>query len=339
MTLRILLQVVLLGGALPASSQDQIPVDLACKVPQGKFKVPQLQFEGTAPFPDKAILKLTLQRTREQYLGGQLRTVPEEVGAGLVQIKSHKFSLQRIWELPGGCVASLDLQDHLQTPTVLPLLQGKLAVRQWRFEFPGWGDELVPQLGPALEEIGVLAQETRDLVKKVEAACVSEETWLADKERLLGEVNQLRHKLQSSGVARLYPASLSQLHYTVSDIFRGSFSFVWNDGRFAVGASYANRGQPATTSRQEVFNFENLLRYVEEAPALAGREFALWILKDLRRGGPRDAIIEVLRNQAEHPGVSVFAERLERATAGDLEALEKEIRGEPPGDTGGEKKP
>jgi hypothetical protein len=87
--------------------------------------------------------------------------------------------------------------------------------------------------------------------------------------------------------------------------------------------------------RNEEFDFQVLREQVKGAVRLAGREFALWVLKEFRRAGMREGLLECVREQAEHAGVSVFAERLERLTTADVNLLEleKEIRGE------GEEKP
>jgi hypothetical protein len=68
---------------------------------------------------------------------------------------------------------------------------------------------------------------------------------------------------------------------------------------------------------------------VEETGPCAGREFSLWILKDLRRtaGQMRPEIQDAIKAQKSHPGVELYADRLAKATISDLDALEAEIRG------------
>lgn len=68
-------------------------------------------------------------------------------------------------------------------------------------------------------------------------------------------------------------------------------------------------------------------RYVEQSVPLAGREFALWVIKDLRRAGTGGGRTEALNARASHPGLEAFVERLAKARPEDLETLEKEIRG------------
>jgi hypothetical protein len=71
------------------------------------------------------------------------------------------------------------------------------------------------------------------------------------------------------------------------------------------------------------------MKHAEAAKGLAGREFALWIVKDFRRGGLRPELGEAVRKRASHAGLSAFAERLEKVGEGsgeDLDGLEKGIR-------------
>ena len=90
-------------------------------------------------------------------------------------------------------------------------------------------------------------------------------------------------------------------------------------GPSATGFSYHADRQKLKTSRGDPWTFDTLRRYAEEAPAVGGREAALWIVKDLRRGGRPD--VDALAKRA---GVAPYAERLRAGT--ELDTLEEDVR-------------
>ena len=109
------------------------------------------------------------------------------------------------------------------------------------------------------------------------------------------------------------------------DILSNARSFVWKAGKFSGVAAYHNKNEPEMNFRQEDFTFSNFRRYVDEAIDISGREFALWIVKDLRRAGRRTIHGEAVRRHAQRPGVAEYAARLGEESEA-LAQLEEDIR-------------
>ncbi len=71
-------------------------------------------------------------------------------------------------------------------------------------------------------------------------------------------------------------------------------------------------------------------KYLTEASEAAGREFALWVIKDIRRAGKvSETLIRAIKNHADHPGLSLYTNRLQQGE--HLEELENLIRQKPKG--------
>jgi hypothetical protein len=320
----------ILGAAaacfLAGARQDEKFVTLTCRPPAARAPSSVLRFEGAAPLPDGAILKLTVLRHVEQPAAGRLETAAVEAGRGLASVKGGRFRYEPAWEGPGVYGIRVDLSDDYQSRAVREALPRDLKSRRWSFTFPGWGDDLVGRLGPALRETDGFVAEAGELIRKFERSCANADAWQSQQKALVQEAGAFRTKLEKAEAGRLYTASVSQLLFTVRNLLGQVPYFTWKDGTFTA-VSYHNPDEPGKTFRQEEFTFANLRKYVDECRALAGREFALWALKDLRRAGPREALKEALKEQAGTPGAADFVGRLGEATPEEQDVLEKEIRG------------
>lgn len=320
----------LLGPA--GADQEEPAVTLLCKPPAARARVPRLRLDGTAPYPDRTVLRMHLARQFEMWAGGRL--LPTSIGGsgGFVEVRNRKFSYEPLFEGPGHYVIRVEFNIDSQPESLRDAFKKQSPRKDWSFQFAAWGDELAPQLAK-LPEVDQLAAEALELVRRYEKACVSKASWEAearelnkDSTRLMAKIEGEKHDLKA-----VYPASLNQLFYTIRSIRGTSEFFVWENGKFAGGRSYHAENQKIKTHRDEDFTYENLRRYVEEVPSLAGREFALWVVKDLRRteGKLSSALEDVLKANATHAGLAPFAERLQKAAPGDLDLLESEIRGAP----------
>ena len=83
-----------------------------------------------------------------------------------------------------------------------------------------------------------------------------------------------------------------------------------------------------STDYQGDGTWEMLKRYVDSASRVSGREFCLWVIKDRRRTGGTlsPEIAKALDSHKGDPGVSRWADLLEKATLADLVAVEEDIR-------------
>lgn len=313
-----------------ADPQDELAMTVNCKPPSFKVRKPVMVLTGSCPLPDGVILKINLSRVIENLQGGQLIQTFIGSGSGTEGIESKKFSYDTPIDGPGKFLVTVALPIDMQDRQHYEEVKKKTSAKHtWQFEFLVWGDELVSQLGPKLTELQTLIGETRELLKKFEQACQNEQVWMAQNKALVAEANKLRAKLEGHELKGFYPAAVNNLFYTVRNVITNAPYYTFSDGKFTGAKDYHADSKKVSTYRNEDFNWENLKRYVEESLPCSGREFSLWIVKDLRRTGGvmRPDIQEAVKQQTKAAGVDVFAERLQKATISDLDPLEAEIRG------------
>lgn len=323
-----LLLPVLLGATLALAQDSELSV--LCKPPSAKAKAPRLRLEGAAPFPDNTVLKISLHRVFEDYGVGQIVSTTVGVGGGAVEVKGRKFLYEPAVEGPAPYSIQVTYMDELQRPAILEQLKGKVAKRQWKFDFMAWTDDMIPLLGPRLEEIAVFQKECVDMLKRFEDATASEANWKVQAKDLTAANAKLLRKLELSEAKPYFPASLNQIFYTIRSVQGTSPYFNWENGKFAGGKSYHADNQEIKSHRNEPYTFPNLKKYVDESVPLAGREMGLWLVKDIKRAGlVRPDVTDAVKKYAAHPGLAYFAERIGAATPADLEALEKDLRSQP----------
>jgi len=318
---------VLLSGTSLLYAQQETALTMECKVPRG-LKVTSLTFHGGAPLPDGTILSFNFQKVNEYWDNGQITKSMKGVASGLAEIEGKKFSLESSVDGPSTYFVIVTLIDDFQRRTLIDKLK-KVDPRQWQFEFAGWGDELIPSLSPRMQEADDLAREATELTKKFEKACESPTGWTTEGKELVKEGQKLLLKIEKAETRHYFPAAWSQIYYTIRNILGNAPYFAWKDGKFAGAVSYHANGESLKTFRQDPFKYENFRKYLEEAVPLAGREFALWSVKELRRTNAalRPTVLEAIKKDGKHPGLDVFVERLEKATPADADVLEKDVRG------------
>jgi hypothetical protein len=282
--------------------------------------------KGSVPLPDGAVLKVTLHRLTERWVAGHLEAVPQEAGGGLARIDGGRFSLESAWDGPGVCSIRATLDENFQEPALRDALKGKTAAAEWKRSGAAWDNTLLPQLTAGLAELDRVAADALAFLRELEQATASEDLWKGEKRALTRKGNVLLAQLDKSATRTPFPAAHGQIRSTIGDLVSNARSFVWKDGKFSGAAAYHNKNEPEMNFRHENFTFANFRRYVDESAWIAGREFALWIVKDLRRAGRREVHREAVRRHADRPGVKEFAPRLE-AESEDLATLEEDIRG------------
>jgi hypothetical protein len=280
---------------------------------------------GKLSLPDGAVLKLTLHRLTEQWVRGRLEAVPQEAGGGLARVDRGSFSFESAWDGPGICSITASLDESFQDPALKEALTKKPAGAAWKQASPGWEQELLPQLSGGLAELDRFVKGALDFVGECEQATATEDVWKSQRKTLLRKGATLLAQIDKSESRKLYPAAHGQIQSTVRDILSNARSFVWKDGKFSGAAAYHNKNEPEMNFRQEEFTFANFRRYVNEATGISGREFALWIVKDIRRAGRRSVHGEAVRQEARRPGVAEYAARLGEESPA-LAQLEEDIR-------------
>jgi len=328
----VLLGVLFLGSPLRGQAdKDDLPVTLNCKPPSFKTKHPPLAFSGTCALSSGVILRIGLHRIGESLEKGQLVPNVIEAGGGNAEIEDKKFSFSFTVEGPGKYMSELSIPLELQEKDHFAEVKKRTAVKSsWQFEFLAWGDDLVPLLPGKLLELNALVTEVREYVKRCEQACGSEQQWKAVAKNMQKEGGILSNKIENHELRAFYPASIDNLFYTMRNVSSNAPYYSFGpDGKFSGATDYHADGKKVRTFRNEDFSWDNLKRYVDDTLSCAGREFSLWMVKDLRRtaGQMRPEIQEAVRSQKSAPGVDLYAERIPKATIGDLDQLEADIRG------------
>jgi len=327
----IFLGFLLIGSPLQAKApQEDLAPTLTCKAPSFKVRNPLLTLNGSCALPNGVILRLDLVRVSETLSGSELQTMTLAVGGGTTEIEDKKFTYSCTLEGPGKYLPQISVPADLQELDHVAEVKKRTQAKQsWQFEFLVWGDDLVPLLPPKLMEVNALVAEVRDLLKRLEAACQSEQSWQAQAKILTPEGNKLSNKVSNSELKAYFPAAMNNLYYTIRSVVGNAPYYTFKDGKFAGAKDYHAADKKVSTFRNEEFTWENLKRYVEETVPCAGREFSLWIVKDLRRtaGQMRPEIQQAVKSQKSAPGVDIYADRLDKATISDLDGLEADIRG------------
>jgi hypothetical protein len=297
-------------------------------------------FEGTLALPDRTELTASVKRMRETYVKGRFIAHSDSVElTALTEVSGKRFPIQARWEGPGRYVASVALSGGQKTD-VAPALR-KVAWKSSTFEFDGWNDELVGQLVPALKDLEGLVAECIEMVAKLERLASKESNWVQERRKIneraeeviltkqaeeaLNETERLLERIQSSGSRALLAVSHGEILSTLHLLWGNAKNFHYENGKMAGARTY--HGQ-IKTLRGDALDFETVRKYLDEVSAIAGRETALWIVKDLKRtrAESRPALTDALKKCGHHPGIVSVSDRLGAARIEELDALEEEIR-------------
>lgn len=311
--------------ALLTSAQDvDEPFQLSFTPPKFDAKRPLLRLKGASTLPDDVVLFLSTTRKTDVLAGGKIESSPPEiVGGSMVRVAKGGYVLENAIDGPGVYVVEVHYRKELQRPT---LSQLNPKVTRGTFKFHVWEDAWLTDAAGALTELQALITQGRELVEKFSAATATEEIWKDQAKYVTVLAAAWRSKLASRPLKRAYPLSLGELNGILRNLVEGADDFTFQNGRF-VGAVDA-LGNFRKTYRGDAWTWANYKRYADEVPAVAGRELALWLIRDLRRtsGKPTPSFVEALASRKEAPGLSPWAERLGQAGLADLDVLETKIR-------------
>lgn len=291
---------------------EDLTVALKARLPARAVRTPLLKLEGTVDLPDRHRIFVAVYSEAESYDGRRLRPVSTLQTGSFTQVTRGRIALDATWAAPAPLLVRASLKESDQIPEILAAMKGKQ--RDWSFQAAGWDDALIARLEPALDEVEAAAAELGALLKEVEAACASEERWKAESPRLKPKALALLARAEKPS---LLAAAAQLLFYTARNLASDSTYFKWEDKEFQGPVSYHADKQKLKTFREEAWTFAALRRYAAEAPEVAARELALWIVKDRRRAGPRP----------EHAALAKRTPWADRfGPDADLDALEAEIR-------------
>ncbi len=313
------------GAASPQAEETTLSLKLAALPTKAK---PRMQLEGAASLPDATVLRVTLHRLQEHAAGGQILTTSNISRGGFTPVKGRKFGYNAIVEGAGAYRAVVELLDEDQAPALREGLKGKARQRRWEFDFPAWTDESLAGLGPRLAEIEAAVKETVEVIRQFARASAAASTWKAESARLAKQAGDLIARIDKSEYARLYTAAAGELVAVLRNVQANANYLVFTPDGKLEGAFDYHTGGKAETYRAEEFSFDRMAKYAEEVVDLGGREFCLWLVKDVRRSGSlREPLRKALKELEKRPGVDPHAEALERGE--DLDDLEKLLRKSP----------
>jgi hypothetical protein len=285
-------------AALPPSpTQEATPrPEVALNVrPAGKAAL--LELAGSAAFPDGTILRLELCRHVEKNRLGRLEPTLENAGGAVVEIRDGAFSWEQPVRNPGIYTVRAELREHLQPRDVLPQLPRAAFSRSWELEVLRWSDDLVTRLPKELASANEFLERTRTLARKLEEATSSTASW----KRASGlghDPFMLAFMLKEAEARYLFPAVHRSLLDSVLAMSAARPHFFWRppeEGGGFGGAFDLSKRKWVLGPDEHPFSFQRLDRFLEEAGVVARREYALWILNDVRRAGVRDAVREAAR--------------------------------------------
>lgn len=279
-----------------------------------------LVFEGKSPLPDGLVFTMRISRLEEQLRGERLALSAREGMVSTIEIQ--KGALVEDWgpSAPGPVKLDVAAPDALQDTAILKRMRVPESARRWSFEVDDWDAKLPARLAPQLAELADFAREARELVAKVEEACASEALFKERKKELGAAAAKLQSRVEAFAKSGIYPAAASQVAWTVRDLGQAMEIFTWKGSKYDGPRSYYTNGDLQKTYQNEAFSFEALRRYLDRAVRIAGRELALWAIKDLRRWRHVEEVRAALRDSR-----SEFMAQLVHEQA-KYDELEAEIR-------------
>jgi hypothetical protein len=310
-------------SAGPAARPPE-PPRLECVLAPGSVGKPLATFRGKAPFPDETILRATLRRHVEVDRGGILEEAPEEAGAGAAEISGGTFSFEFLTRIPGNYSLRIELRDELQDPEVRRRLPAGSFPQRWEFIFPLWGDELLPRLRSELVEVDADIDRIRSSTRLMDRESSSQARW--KRSPFKDQPFTLAYQLKSAPFRFLYPGVYGDLGSSVQSLFEAARHFTWqpDDEGGAFGGSFdLERRKWILGPDERPFSFPRMEAFLVAAQEVSRREYALWILKDVKRAGLRDVVREAARSGP--PEARALLQDLEAGK--DLSLLEASLRG------------
>jgi hypothetical protein len=253
-------------------------------------------------------------------------TDPVDAGRQVAAVAERKLAFQFSVDRPGRYRRLVELAEDRQDPVLLPAIR-KFPITKWTFDVAAWGDDWILQLGPKLGEIDRFARDAIALVEDYAQAAASKESWSERRPKLEKEADKLVAKFDETKAHHFFAAASREIRESVRNL-KGNFALLQygEDGKCKGPINYMTK-KAGQTIHQEDFTFARVKKDIEEATTLAGREFCLWLVHDVKRAGERrPAVVDALRLEKRRSGVADLAPSIESANASDLEGVERQIR-------------
>jgi hypothetical protein len=317
----VMIAALALAAAQQTPSADPVTLRVVSAPKKGAG---DLKFDGKAVFPDGIALKGTLYRTEERLVEGVLDPELTEIASEVATVERRRVAFTMAIKDPGFYRLVVELREDLQEPDLLKAITSSVPGK-WTFDHAVWGDDLTASLGSKLRDFDVHVDTCLGMVRRFAQASASTQAWKEQYPLLDKELAGFLKKFDSTPLERVFPASVLELRLTMRNLKGNAEAILFNTDGSCKGSIDYRTQKPTKTIHSQDFTFEAILKDVEATRAAVGREFALWLIKDVRRSGPRPELTALLRSEAKHPGLAEHAQALDGFK--ESEAVEKQIRG------------
>lgn len=300
-----------LGAGQEKAQEPEVTVKLL--QPPGRAKPLKLLIE--VPLPENTPLKVTLVKASEGFLANGVLLRQEDLVDGRVRpVEGRRVRYEHEGKGPG--LYRLFLQNQVTRKKFPPI------------DIAAWDDDLLREARRRLKDLDQLVADAERVVDRFIQGAATKANWSISGKSLLRELDGLLVKIDGRQDLKTYfTAAMMELYLNIQNIEGTAQALKFGaDDKLEGAEDYYGKkpdikGQP--------FDFRNIKIYVTTVPSIAGRELALWLIKDFRRQGKRPVLMdEILKDHKDHSGLAPFLKRLEEATEAELEQLEKDLRGE-----------
>lgn len=292
-----------------------------------QVRPPKAEFHGYSKrLPEGLFFRLHVHRESEKFDGDRLVAYEREFGADTIALQRGEVRFDWPYTGPAMVRVGVSAPDGLQELEMARALNVPESRRNWSFATGVWNQDVLWRLESQLPEAVAIAGKLRSLIGRIEATCTSEALFKGHEKEFIADAERIQSLATSFGGGSLFPASMGEVECVARDLAVLMPIFRWEEGKFAGPKSYYTNGRPATTFHSDPFGFDALRQYVDRAIVIAGREFLLWIVRDVRRASLGEDHRRLVRSNALMPGVADFAQRFLQVDADGLAGLEPEIR-------------
>ena len=319
------MSIVLMAALALAASQTPSPEPVTLRLVSAPKKgAGELKFEGKAVFPDGVVLKATLYRAEERLAEGGLAPELSEIAAEVATVEGRRVAFTMAIKDPGQYRMVVELREDLQEPDLVRGITNTLGGK-WTFDQAVWGDDFAAPLGSKLRDFDAQVDASLSMIRRFAQATASMQAWKEAYPALDKELGVFLKKFDQSPLERVYPAAVQELRLSMRNLKGNAEAMEFGEDGSCKGSIDYRTKKPTKTIHGQDFTFEAILKDVEATRAAAGREFALWLIKDSRRSGARPELTSLLRSEAKHAGVAPYVDALDGFKEAD--GVEKQIRG------------
>jgi hypothetical protein len=307
------------------ASQSPSPDPVALRLVSAPKKGPgELKFEGKAVFPDGTVLKGTLYLVEERLVERALSPELAEIEGQVATVEGRRVAFTLAVKNPGLYRLVVELREDLQEPDLARSITSSLPGK-WSFDHAVWGDDYAVRLGSKLGDFDLQVETSVALIRRFLQASASGQAWKEHYPLLDKDLGAFLKKFDQTALEGVFPASVLELRCTMRNLKGNAEAMVFAEDGSCKGSIDYRTQKPTKTIHSQDFTLEAILKDLEAVRAAAGREFALWLIKDFRRAAARPELTSLLRAEAKHPGVAPYVEALDGFK--DADGVEKQIRG------------